>query len=69
MAPSTALLVLRLVDLLAMGVQLAPEIRARFDDASARVKRMVEEGRDPTPEEWAEIDAETDASIAAITGN
>ncbi len=39
---------------------LAPGIMARYRDISARIRVMVEEGRDPTPDEWADLDAETD---------
>ncbi len=66
MNPQTALMILRMVDLLAAGLQLAPEIRARYAATSAKVKKMVTEGREPTPEEWAALDAETDDLLAQI---
>ena len=53
-------LILRLLDLIALGASLAPEIMARYRDVSAKVRAMVEEDRDPTPEEWGELDAETE---------
>ena len=46
--------------MIALGASLAPEIMARYRDTSAKVRTMVEEGRDPSPEEWAELDAETE---------
>ncbi len=60
MNPRTAQLILRLLDMIALGASLAPEIMARYRDTSAKVRTMVEEGRDPTPDEWADLDAETD---------
>lgn len=60
MNPRTAQLILRLLDMIALGASLAPEIMARYRDTSAKVRTMVEEGRDPSPEEWAELDAETE---------
>ncbi len=60
MSPKTSLLILRLLDLIALGASLAPEIMARYRDISAKVRTMVEEDRDPTPEEWGELDAETE---------
>lgn len=53
-------MILRLIDLIALGATLAPGIMARYRDISARIRVMVEEGRDPTPDEWADLDAETD---------
>jgi hypothetical protein len=53
-------LILRLIDLIALGATLAPGIMARYRDISARIRVMVEEDRDPTPDEWADLDAETD---------
>ena len=66
MTPNTILMVLKLIDLVAMGAQMIPEVKARVDRYSAKIKQMVEEGRDPTPEEWAVLDGETDALMARI---
>jgi hypothetical protein len=60
MNPRTAQLILRLLDMIALGASLAPEIMARYRDTSAKVRTMVEEGRDPTQDEWGELDAETE---------
>lgn len=60
MNPSTMLAVLKIVDLVATAAVMLPEIRARYDALSGMVKTMVEEGRDPTPEEWAALNDETD---------
>lgn len=61
MNPATALLILRMVDLLAAGLQFTGESRARYDRLSAKVKTMIEEGRDPTEQEFDELFAESDA--------
>lgn len=60
MSPQTSLLILRLIDLIALGATLAPEITERYRDIAARVRVMVEEDRDPTQDEWDELEAETD---------
>lgn len=51
MNPSTAILVGKLLDLLIAGIVIAP---AGID----RIRTMVREGRDPTIEEWAALDAQ-----------
>ena len=66
MNKATVLLILRLIEALAMGARLAPEIKARFDEINARLRRMVEEGRDPSVAEWIELNTETSALFRQI---
>jgi hypothetical protein len=68
MSPSSALLIIRLIDLLALGMTVAPEIMARYSALRDKVRQMVEEGRDPTPEEWAAMDAETSDLLGKLAG-
>ena len=56
MSPASLALLLRGLDLLVLGIEMAPAIREAFTDVTAAVKKMAEEGRDPTPEEWARLD-------------
>lgn len=51
MNTQTAILVTRLLDLLISGAVVGAE-------TMARTQVLVQEGRDPTPEEWAALDAE-----------
>ena len=53
---SALLLLLKALDLLVLGIEMAPAIREAFSDVTAAVKAMTEEGRDPTPAEWARLD-------------
>ena len=66
---NSASAILKLVDLVALGAGLAPDILARYREVSASVKAMVEEGRDPTPREWAELDAETNRLLDDIANS
>lgn len=66
MTPSTTLLVLRMLDLVAAAAIMAPELRARYKSLQSKVETMVKEGRDPTQEEWAELDAETEKLIGDL---
>ena len=52
MSAATVLLILHAVDLLAAAVQMKLEDRARFDRIRDDIRRFIEEGRDPTPEEF-----------------
>ncbi len=56
MSPNALLLLLKGLDLLVLGIQAAPAVRRAFGDITLSVRGMVEEGRDPTPEEWAQLD-------------
>ncbi|MFQ5774019.1 MAG: hypothetical protein ACE5GS_05850 [Kiloniellaceae bacterium] len=68
MTASTALLVFKLLDLLALGVQVAPPVLRRYKAARARIDLMIAEGRDPTPEEVREIDNGLAALQAELHG-
>ena len=61
MTPQILLIVLRLIDLLATGLALIPEIRARYDESSAKLRTIIEEGREPTPAEFLELLAESES--------
>lgn len=60
MSASTILIILRLIDLAASGLALVPEIRARYDENSSKLRAMLEEGREPTLAEFAELFAESE---------
>ena len=66
MTHANAALLFKLVDALLLGLTLAPEIMARFQRTKGLLERMVAEGRDPTPEETAEIDGEIDSLRAGF---
>ena len=68
MPASTVLLILKLIDLVALGASMAPAVLARVNAASDKIKEMVREDRDPTPEEFAELDRETNDLMAEILG-
>ena len=61
MSPASLALLLKGLDLLVLGIEMAPAIRAAFTDLTASVRVMVKEGRDPTPAEWATLDVLRDA--------
>lgn len=60
------LLALKLLDLIALGVENWAAAKPAITKLQAQMKKFVVEKRDPTPEEWAEIEAETDTLIADI---
>lgn len=66
MTPATALLVIRVLDLLAFALLKGPEVKARYDRAVAKIRELIEEGREPTPEEFAEVVAESDAATERL---
>lgn len=50
------MLIIKLIDLVALAANMAPEIYARYDVLSERMKEMIKEDRDPTDSEWADLD-------------
>ncbi len=56
MSPGALVVLLRGLDLLVLGLEMAPAIRAAFSTVTRDVEIMLEEDRDPTPEEWARLD-------------
>ncbi len=56
MTAATLVLLVKGLDLLVLGIEMAPAIRSAFMDMTAAVRTMVEEGRDPTLTEWARLD-------------
>lgn len=61
MNATTAALILRLFDFLIAALRVAPEVLMRYRELRQRIERWIAEGRDPTPEEWRELDALTEA--------
>jgi len=54
---ATATLILRLVELVAFGLTHAPEVMLEVQALADEIRTMVDEDRNPTPEEWAALDA------------
>lgn len=55
MNPGTIELILKLIDFAVLAAKLAPAVQAQYAETRAKVDAMVAEGRDPTPEELAEL--------------
>ena len=66
MSPEVALLIVRILDLLAFGLRHAPEMVAEVRTLNAKVREMVEQNRDPSPEEWADLEARLERASAAL---
>lgn len=60
----SALLAIKIIDILLLGAIMAPQAMAAADALSQRLRAL--DGRDPTPEEWARIDAETNDLMATL---
>lgn len=60
------LLALKVLDLIALGVQNWAAAKPAIAGLQAQMKEFAKAGRDPTPEEWADIERETDALIGSV---
>ncbi len=56
MTAATLVLLVKGLDLLVLGIEMAPAVRSAFQSITDSVRLMVEEDRDPTPAEWAQLD-------------
>lgn len=65
---NVAAVLLKLLDIVALGARLAPDILVEYRSLSEAVKKMLDEGRDPTPAEWADLDARTAKLLEEISG-
>ena len=66
MNPETALLLLKVIDLVAAGLELLPELEARRSAQSEAIRKMIEEARGPSPEEFAALFATSEELTARI---
>jgi len=66
MNPATALLLIRVLDLLAFAVLKGPEVKARYDRAITKIRELIEQEREPTSEEFAEVLAESGAATERL---
>lgn len=54
---------IKIIDLISLGVTMIPMIRREFDLLRDKLQVFADEGRDPTPEEWAEILQDSDEML------
>ena len=66
MTPATAAFAFKLLEVLLLGLTLTPDVLAGFRRKKTLLERMVAEGRDPTPEESAELDGEIESLRAGF---
>ena len=60
MGSGTLILLVKAVELLSLGLTVAPAVQAEFNKSMGVLNRAIAEGRDPTPEEVAEVDKAID---------
>jgi len=53
-------MIFRALDIIVDVINMAPKAKAQYASVSALVRQMGNENRDPTPEEWAALDAVTE---------
>lgn len=58
--------VLKLLDIVVAASTTLPEVLGKYQAVRSKIDQMVAEGRDPTPEEWADLDADIEESRDAL---
>lgn len=66
MNPQLALLIIKLLDIVAAGVRLAPDLRRRKDEYVRQIEKMIEEDRGPTDAELDVLLRESEQLTMAI---
>ena len=69
MTQAAMLLLLRTLDLLVIGIEMSPLILATFRQITASVTLMVVENRNPSPDEWRQLDQLRDLIHEKIQGD
>ena len=58
-----AALIAKILDLILLGVQMVPAVKAEMEELKGKLVEMAAEGREPTPEEWDELNASIDDKL------
>jgi hypothetical protein len=66
MSTAQLLLILEVLDHLALIVEMAPAVRERWVEYSDKIQEMVKANRDPSSEEWAELEQRLNDSSARL---
>lgn len=66
MTPETALLILKVLEILSAGLRLAPELDRQRSIYLEQIEQMIRDERGPNPEEFKALLAEGDALTAEI---
>ena len=59
MDKSQAEAIIMLVDIIARGISMSARMRSEYNQLTQELKTMVREDRNPTPEEWEELNRRT----------
>lgn len=49
------LAVIKLIDIVVLGISIAPKQKAAYDKYKAEIEEMVKEGRDPSEAQWQKL--------------
>ena len=60
MNPTTMMMALQLLQSLPALIAAGDEVKGLIEDQTAKLKDMADTGRDPTPQEWDELNAQID---------
>lgn len=66
MNPTTLMMALQLLQSLPALIAAGDEVKGLIEDQTAKLKDMADTGRDPTPQEWDELNAQIDNLRASL---
>jgi hypothetical protein len=62
----SAVAIAQILDLILLGVQIVPAVRAEMEELKGRLMQMSAEGREPTAEEWNTLNASIADKLARL---
>lgn len=66
MNPTTLMMALQLLQSLPALIAAGAEVKDLIEEQTTSLKNMADTGRDPTPEEWAYLNAKIDQLRASL---
>ncbi len=69
MNPTHIQILLKILDLLALGLKLAPELLSKYNQSRDLLNQLVEENRNPTQSEWEALEQEITLLQQALYDN
>lgn len=66
MNPTTMMMALQLLQSLPALIAAGAEVKGLIEDQTAKLKDMADTGRDPTQQEWDELNAQIDKLRAGL---
>ena len=66
MSPQVLIAIISLIEHVALGLRLGPKAKKEYALLSAKVRSLVDNDRDPSAEEWADLGRSIDSASSRL---